>query len=222
MKTKMIILLIAVMSIMACENQDIEFGDYEYTAAYFPFQTPARSLILGKYDLGVNENDNNSKFEIGVTMTGVYSNKENRSIHYQVAPELLDGVENVVALPENYYSIQTPSPVTIPEGSVKGKIEVQLTDAFFDDPLSFAPVETVNYVVPMLITEVENLDSLLVGKPLDGIVNPSRLIAEDWEHTPKDYILYGIKFINKYHAIYLRRGADVMTNASNETQFHPQ
>ncbi|SNR66100.1 protein of unknown function [Lutibacter agarilyticus] len=217
MKTKILILLVAVISIMACENQDIEFGDYDFTAVYFPFQTPARSLILGKYDLGVNENDNNSKFEIGVTMTGVYSNKENRSVHFQVAPELLDGVENVVALPENYYTIETPSPVTIPKGSVKGRIEVQLTDAFFEDPLSFAPEKTVNYVVPVLITEVENLDTLLVGKPLEGIINPSRVNEEDWEFTPKDYTLYGIKFMNKYQAIYLRRGVDVMTNAANET-----
>jgi hypothetical protein len=67
----------------------------------------------------------------------------------------------------------------------------------------------------MLITEVENLDSVLRGSPL--VDNPSRVIAADWAILPKDYTLYGIKFINKYHAMYLRRGVDEMTNAGGTT-----
>jgi hypothetical protein len=217
MKTKIIILLVAVISIMACENQDIEFGDFDHTAVYFPYQTPARKLILGKYEKGINENDNNKKFEIAVTMTGVYSNKQDRKVSFELAPQLLDDVDNVMALPQSYYSIETQSPITIPKGSIKGRISIQLTDAFFDDPLSFAPKDSVNYVIPLLLTDKENLDSLLVGKPLQGVTNPSRVNAEDWEFAPKDYTLFGIKFMNKYEAIYLRRGVDVMTDAANET-----
>ena len=41
--------------------------------------------------------------------------------------------------------------------------------------------------------------------------------AEDWDVLPKDYILYAIKYINKYHANYLRRGKDVITGDKNET-----
>ena len=215
MKTKLLILLAVVMSFVACENQEIEFEDFGTTACYFPFQTPARSLILGKYELGINENDNNHLFEIGVTMSGVYNNNTDRAVYFQLAPELLNNVENVTVLPSSYYSIETPSPVTIPAGSIKGKITVQLTDNFFQDTLSFAPVDEVNYVIPLLITQIENLDTLLSGKP--AVANPSRVNAEDWEIAPKDYTLFGIKFMNKYQAYYLRRGVDVMTNASNES-----
>lgn len=222
MKAKLFILIAAVLGFVACENQENDFEDYGNTACYFPFQTPARSLILGKYDLGYNDNDNNGKFEIGVTMTGVYANSHDRKIHYKVAPELLNDVGNVKALPESYYTIETPSPVTIPAGSIKGRISVQLNDAFFGDTLAFAPLNQVNYVVPLLITNIENMDTLLVGIP--AVSNPSRVNKDDWEVTPKDYTLYGIKFINKFHAYYLRRGVDKMTSnatgASEQSVYH--
>ncbi|MDX1283361.1 MAG: DUF1735 domain-containing protein, partial [Draconibacterium sp.] len=112
MKTKLIILFAVVLGFVACNNHDIEFEDYGTTACYFPFQTPARSLILGKYDLGINENDNNKRFEIGVTMTGVYENNSDRLVHFKLAPELLNDVANVKILPESYYTIETSSPVT--------------------------------------------------------------------------------------------------------------
>lgn len=217
MKTNILILLVVAMTFLSCNNEDIEFGDFETTAVYFPYQSPARSLILGKYSQGVNENDNNQMFEIGVTMSGVYSNKKNRQVGFELAPELLNNVENVMALPQNYYTIETSSPLTIPSGSINGRISVKLTDAFFDDPLSYAPQDSVNYVIPLVITDIQQLDTLLVGMPLDGVINPSRVNVEDWEIAPKDYTLYGIKFMNKYQAQYLRRGEDVMTNSANET-----
>lgn len=216
MKTKIFLIIAVLLGILACENQDTDFEDFGTTACYFPFQTPARTLILGRYDQGFNDNDNAHRFEIGVTMGGVYENTEDRKVYFEFAPQLMEGHDSIVkVLPDSYYSIETTSPVTIPAGSTKGRIMVQLNDAFFDDTLSFAPVNQVYYVVPMLITGVENLDSILSGKP--AVDNPSRLVAEDWDIEPKDYTLYGIKFINKYHAMYLRRGVDAMTTADETT-----
>ncbi len=214
MKTKLLILLAFALSFAACENQDKDFDDFGRTAVYFPYQTPARSLILGKYDLGFNDNDNKLRFEIGVTMSGVYTNDSERKVHYRLAPELLDGVTNVQALPSAYYTIEGESPVSIPAGSTKGRIPVQLTDAFLDDTLSFAKLKETHYVIPLLITEIENLDTLLTGTPF--VDNPSRVNADDWDVQPKDYTLFGIKFMNKYQGIYLRRGVDEMTNAAGE------
>jgi len=220
MKTKLFLIIAVLFSIVACENQDTDFDDFGTTSCYFPFQTPARSLILGKYDLGFNDNDNLHRFEIGVTMGGVYENTEDRTVYFELAPQLLQDNDSIVkVLPASYYTIETSSPVTIPAGSFKGRILVQLTDAFFDDTLSFAPLNEVNYVIPLLIIGVVNLDTVLSGNPL--VPNPSRLIAGDWATPPKDYTLYGIKFINKYHAMYLRRGVDAMTPAGGTTVLSP-
>ena len=211
-KLKSLLIVAVVFSVLACENQENDFDDFGSTSVYFPFQTPVRTLIQGKYDLGFNENDNNGRFEIGVVMSGVYNNDKNRRVHFELAPELIDaaalGVDtvNVQVLPASYYTIEQESPVTIPSGSTDGRIPIQLNDAFFDDPLSFAEFEEVHYVVPLLITEIEELDSLLTGIPV--VNDPIKIRDEDWNPAPKDYTLFGIKFMNKYQGIYLRRGED--------------
>lgn len=209
MKVKLLVLAV-VLGFIACENQEIEFEDYGTTAVYFPIQNPARTLILGKYDVGLNDNDNNYRFEIGVTLAGVYSNKENRKVHFELDNDILAEVTNVKALPSDYYTIETESPVTIPSGSLKGRITIQLNEQFFKDTLSFASLNQVNYAVPLIITKVENVDTVLRGVSI--VDNPSRVRIEDWSTLPKDYTLYGIKYINKYHGYYLRCGVDVMTN----------
>jgi hypothetical protein len=211
-KLKFVAIIAMVISVIACENQDNDFEDFGSTSVYFPFQTPVRTLIQGEYDLGFNENDNNGRFEIGVVMSGVYNNDKDRRVHFELAPDLIDaaalGVDtvNVQILPPSYYTIEQESPVTIPSGSINGRIPVQLSDAFFDDPLSFAEFEEVHYVIPLRITDYEELDSLLTGVPL--VENPIKIRDEDWDPLPKDYTLFGIKFMNKYQAIYLRRGED--------------
>lgn len=213
---KFLLICAMAFSILACENQINEFPDFGSTSVYFPFQTPVRTLIQGKYDLGFNDNDNKGRFEIGVIMTGVYNNSIDRKVHFELAPELIDaaalGVDtvNVELLPASYYTIEQQSPVTIPAGSIDGRISIQLNDAFFDDPKSFAEFGEVHYVIPLKITNFENLDSLLVGVPADGVSNPIRIKEDDWQILPKDYTLFGIKYMNKYQGIYLRRGEDAV------------
>ena len=219
---KYLLICVTAFSILACENQINEFPDFGSTSVYFPFQTPVRTLIQGKYDLGFNDNDNMGRFEIGVTMTGVYNNNIDRKVHFELAPDLIDaaalGVDtvNVELLPASYYTIEQQSPVTIPAGSIKGRIPVQLNDAFFDDPKSFAEFGEVHYVIPLKITNFEQLDMLLTGEPAEGVTNPIRIKADDWQTLPKDYTLFGIKYMNKYQGIYLRRGEDAAVG-SNES-----
>jgi len=232
MKINKIIIFVFAIALISCENQEISFPDYGSTSVYFPFQTPVRTLIQGKYDLGNNDNDNLGRFEIGVIMSGVYENAIDRKVDFIVDPDLIDptklGVQSVnyiigegdnkivnpiQILPSSYYTIDQ-SPVTVPSGSTKGRIGVQLTDAFFEDPLSFGEFGAVNYVVPIRITNYEGFDVLLDGVPADGITDPKRLIATDWSTLPKDYTLFGIKFINKFEGIYLRRGEDKVVGTS--------
>lgn len=221
MKIKYLTIICAIaFSFMACENQENDFDDFGSTSVYFPFQTPIRTIIQGEYDLGYNENDNNGIFEIGVVMSGVYENDINRKVYFELAPDLIDAAAlgldtvNVKVLPSSYYTIQQESPVTIPSGSTKGRIPVQLSDAFFDDPQSFGDFGEVHYVVPLRITDYEELDSLLVGVPAEGVTNPIKINADDWETQPKDYTLFGIKFMNKYEGMYLRRGEDKIVGTS--------
>ena len=225
MKNKLIIVIALVMTLVACENQDRTFPDFGSTSVYFPFQTPARTLILGKYDLGFNENDNNYRFEIGLTMSGVYENTRDRQVSFELAPDLIDaatlGVDtvNVKALPASYYTIEQTSPLTIPAGSIKGRIPVQLTDAFFEDPLAIAEENDVHYVIPVRITGFQELDSLLTGVP--AVYNPIKIRNEDWTTLPKDYTLYGIKFINKYSGTHLRRGESTVVGSSQSIKYDP-
>lgn len=225
MKKKLVIIFAFVFTFMACENQENVFPDFGSTAVYFPFQTPIRTLIQGRYDLGFNENDNLGRFEIGVTMSGVFENTVDRQVGFELAPDLIDaallGLDtvNVKVLPPAYYTIEQTSPVTIPAGSIKGRIPVQLNDAFFDDPLAYAGEDEVHYVLPLKITSFQGLDSLLTGVP--AVANPIRIRAEDWSTLPKDYTLYGIKFINKYSGIHLRRGQDKVVGTSQSVKRDP-
>lgn len=201
----------------SCENQPIEFDDFETKACYFPYQSPARTIILGKYDEGFNDNDNKGQFQIGVKMTGVYENDVNRKVYFELDTAIMSNVANIKYLPATHYSIITTSPVIIPKGHTEGRITVQLTDAFFNDPKSvstffvYSVVPVCNYAIPLKITKTEGLDSILVGKP--AVENPNRTVAADWAIRPRDYTLYAIKYINKYHGNYLRRGADKVLNS---------
>lgn len=220
MKIKLVIIALVLLGITACENQEFTVRDFDSTSVFFPYQTPARTLLLGNYDLGFNDNDNNGKFEIGVVMSGVFENTEDRKVHFELAPELIDattlGVDsvNVQLLPATHYTIEKESPVTIPSGSINGRIPIQLNDAFFDDPLSIAPEGTTHYVIPLKITDFENLDSLLTGVPI--VDNPTKVLTTDYSSAPKDYTLFGIKYINEYHGKYLRRGADKVSGSLTE------
>lgn len=221
MKIKLVLILVLAFSLMACENQDNIVEDFGSTTVFFPFQTPVRTLVLGNYDLGFNDNDNNGRFEIGVVMSGVFENKVDRSVSFELAPELIDAnvltdidSVNVQILPASYYTIEQASPVIIPAGSINGRIPIQLEDAFFEDTLSFGDFGDVHYVIPLRITDFQDLDSLLTGIP--AVDNPIKIREADWNPAPKDYTLFGVKFMNKYQAKYLRRGEDVATNNLGE------
>lgn len=200
----------------SCENGDWEFEDYDYSAVYFAYQSPVRTICLGD-DIFDTSLDNEYKAQIMATMGGVYSNKTNVEIGFRVDNTICDNLafeesgSNVVPMPSEYYSLLSDK-ITIKKGSVIGGVTIQLTDAFFNDPKALVN----NYVIPVVMTDVVNADSILSGKP--AVDNPRRGVAEDWEVQPKDYILYAIKYINKYDAVYLRRGVDVLSGSQVGTK----
>lgn len=215
------ILFIALISALvtgmftSCENGDWEFPDYEYSAVYFAYQSPVRTVVLGDdiYDTSL---DNEYKVQIMATMGGVYSNNSDVSIGFNVDETLVDGMafagsgNDILAMPASYYSLSSDK-ITIKKGSVIGGVTVQLTEAFFNDPLALS----TNYVIPVVMTNVVNADSILSGTPI--VADPKRGFAEDWDVQPKDYIMYAVKYINKYDAVYLRRGTDVLSGSQTGT-----
>lgn len=201
--------------VIGCTNQDIEFDDFQYQTVYFPFQTPLRSIMLGDEVIGDNSVDLAHAFDIGATMGGVYSNTQNRELSIELAPELAANITDASGnplsiLPANYYEA-TFDKLTIPAGSFFGQVRVNLTDAFFNDPLSVG----LHYVIPVRITQAT--DSILQGSKSGTVTNHDPRIPEHWVVTPKDYTLFGVKYINPTHGVYLLRGS--RTNLSDNSVF---
>ena len=71
--------------------------------------------------------------------------------------------------------------IVIPKGESVGGVEVQLEDDFFDDPLSV----TNHYVIPVRMIKATGVDSIL---------------------SEKNFVLYAVKYVNRYHAEYLING----------------
>ena len=201
------------LTFTSCYNADKEFPDYEGgTTAYFAYQFPVRTLILGN-DIYDNTLDNEHKCRIWATMGGTYTGRDG------VADVIIDETlcDNlwfvdeggnrtfrVTPMPTDYYHLVGS---TIPyKGEPRGYIEVEFTDKFFNDPKA---VETT-YVIPLLMTKVTGIDHILTGTPREGL-KPSRTNTGDWDVLAKDYVLYCVKYMNPWQGKYIRRGVDNVT-----------
>jgi hypothetical protein len=199
----------SLILLSGCENEEQSFPDYGRTTVYFAYQYPLRTIVLGNDETFDNAIDNQHKCIIKATMGGVYGNGSNPTVDITVVNSLCDdlsftGGGNVVPMPSSYYNLLSDK-IVIPKGEISGGVEVQLTDAFFADPKS---IETT-YVIPLVMSNVQNADSILSGTP--NVENPDRCVAGNWSVAPKDYILYAVKYVNPWDAVYLRRGVDQVT-----------
>ena len=214
---RVILLCFLLVGFMSCNNQEQVFPDYAYTTGYFPYQYPVRTLLLGNDMLYDNSNDNAHKFVISATMGGVYENTKNRAFTFRVDNSLCDNVlfrtsgKSVKVLPSNYYSLSSPDKIIIGSGNMSGGIEVQLTDAFFNDPEAIS----LNYVIPLKLVSVDGLDSLLVGR--STLPNPDPRVAGDWTIVPKDFTMFAIKFRNPFDGTFLHRGRTEVSGSIQET-----
>ena len=197
----------------SCYNADREFPDYqEGTTAYFAYQNPVRTLVLGN-DIYDNTLDNEHKCRIWATMGGTYTGR-NATVDVAAIDTICNNLwfvdaggnasTPVLPLPQTHYKLLSNS---IPyNGDVRGYVEVQFTDAFFNDPKS---VENT-YVIPLVMSNPQGVDHILTGKPREGLT-PSRINTEDWEVLSKDYVLYLVKYMNPWQGKYIRRGVDNVT-----------
>lgn len=210
MKKVLIYIIILLIGIVACDNQEQIFDDFEYKSVYFPYQLPLRTLSLGE-DRVDNTLDKAFQFDIGVTIGGMYKNNKDWTVDYVVDNSLTDSVYNssngakILPLPSSYYTLSPLNTITIPKGLYNGRLRVQLTEAFFNDSIAI----TGQYVVPLRITGT-SADSVLSG--LAAVPNPDPRIISDWEAgmVPKNWVMFGIKYVNAYHGNYLQRGRDII------------
>ncbi|SIS89360.1 DUF5627 domain-containing protein [Belliella pelovolcani] len=208
MKKVLFSMVIMIIGVSSCVNQDWEFPDFDYQTVYFAHQYPVRTITQGE-DIFDTTLDNEGKFRIMATTGGVYTSRQQLRLGIEMDPTLAEnllfseGGDEVRVLPTEYFQMAA-SEIIIPRGEIIGGVEVQLTGAFFDDPLAIKNT----YVVPLRITSVDNADSILVGR--STLPNPNPHVIGDWDVTPKDFVLYAVKYINPWHGIYLRRGQDVI------------
>ncbi len=213
---KTVFLALALCLLTACHNKPFDYRDFDYQTVCFPFQYPVRTLSLGN-DVIDNSLDRAHKFHIGVVLGGVYLNNDlTRKVFYEVDESLVpDNLYNAAGerlrvLPKRYYTLTPEGSVSIPEGKLNGLIQVHLTDEFFADPDAHKGV----YVIPMRITDAERVDSILSGRA--AVANPDLHEAGHWEVAPKDYTLFGVKYVNPYHGKWLRRGALIVKDAAGQ------
>ena len=203
----------------SCYNTDHEFPDYQGgTTAYFAYQYPVRTLVLGN-DIYPNSLDNEHKCQIWATMGGAYGGRD-AIVDFVVDPSLCDNLwfldefgradKPVIPMPTEYYTLLDNK---IPyNGNPRGFVEVQFTDAFFNDPKA---IENT-YVIPLLITRATGIDHIFTGTP--AVSSPVRTNAEDWKVLPKDYVLYCVKYMNPWQGKYIRRGVDNVTEKGEVKQ----
>ena len=75
-KSFWIIAAMAGVLFTACENGDRDFPDFKYSAVYFAYQSPIRTITLGEDPSVDNSLDNEHKCQIMATIAGVYENKK--------------------------------------------------------------------------------------------------------------------------------------------------
>jgi hypothetical protein len=211
------------LSFASCYNADKEFPDYEGgTTAYFAYQYPVRTVILGN-DIYDNTLDNQHKIQIWSTMGGAYGGRD-AYVDIVVDETLCDNLfftddggnaaAPVLPMPKEYYTLLDSK---IPyNGEPRGYVEVQLTDAFFNDPKAIQNT----YVIPLLMTGKNGFDHILTGTLREGLElqQTSRTNTEDWDVLAKDYVLYCVKYMNPWQAKYIRRGVDNVTEKGVTTQ----
>lgn len=186
----MSLMLLAAVATTSCENGDRDFDDFEGgTTVYFPYQYPVRTILLGDGVEYSTELDNAHRFKVMGYGAGTYDSYE-FTFNVAVDESLLQDVtfkdgRPVTILPSSYY--QLGSTTSTYAGNRMSGVEVQLTDAFFQDPASIAQT----YVLPLRMSGVKGASKILEGM---------------------DYTLYCVRYVNPWEGYYLVKG----TNADLE------
>jgi len=208
---------------IACGRDDAKEGDKgsatnpenSDTYVYFANQYPVRTILLGttwEYD---NTLDNEHKCGIYATIGGNTYKSIKGYVELAVDESLVknlymeDGITPVKAMPRNYYSLSS-STIGFDNVTTDGVI-VEFSDAFFKDPDAVKNT----YVIPLVMTSQTGLGSIKKGKSKDGL-SGSRTNPKVWDEQPMDFVLYCVKYMNKYSGDWITNG----TNSIKDLRIH--
>jgi len=206
---KILIILILSIGLIACV--DNKFEDFNYTAGYFPYQ-----YSVCTFNLNDSTNGSAYKFQIPAIMGGVYKNTADRIFDIEIATDLCtravfaSTMDTIHLMPSAYYTLGSSGKLIIPAGKFNGSIDLQFTDAFFNDPLA----SKLYYVIPIRIKSVTSLDSVLRGK--STLDKPDPRVSSQWSILPKDFVMIAVKYINKYQGNYFHRGTNIVKDPSDK------
>lgn len=191
---------IAMLATTSCESGNQEFDYDGETSVYYSKPSYVRTVEMGEDpDLDLTE-DNLHNINILAFCGGGYGNGNNVTVDYLVDPTLIEGKSMIyndkeramTLMPQEYYTIENANQFVIAKGNLKGGPKIHLTDAFFADAKSL----DVNYVIPIKLTKATGVDKIIEGQ---------------------DYTVCAVKFVNPWHAVYLRRGKDHVAYADGTT-----
>lgn len=189
-----------MLATTSCESGNQEFDYDGETSVYYSKPSYVRTVEMGEDpDLDLTE-DNLHNINILAFCGGGYGNGNNVTVDYLVDPTLIEGKSMIyndkeramTLMPQEYYTIENANQFVIAKGNLKGGPKIHLTDAFFADAKSL----DVNYVIPIKLTKATGVDKIIEGQ---------------------DYTVCAVKFVNPWHAVYLRRGKDHVAYADGTT-----
>lgn len=193
MKKIWIFALFAV-AMTSCYDEYIK--DYEHNGVYFPYQTNVRTFVVGE----------GMKIEVGAALAGVLENTSDRVVQYRIKNDLVTpsilatmkngqnyiknavaGVNELLPMPDDYYTLSNPTEMVIHKGSHGGTVIVRPDSVkFLSDPNTLK----ATYALPFYI---ESADA-------DSIVEPMR------------YAVIGLKYENMLFGNYWHGGVRIIKN----------
>lgn len=188
---KILFFTLGLFSLTSCYEDYVK--DYDWTGVYFAKQHNVRTLVVGE----------NMSIEVGVQLSGVLKNEENRDISYRINNDLVGaegailgfqehqdafvkdffsetGVTEITAMPTDWYSCANEAVITIPKGDHLGRMKVE----FDAEKFLNAPKDTKlpYYILPLEITDAPGVDKIVEGKSttLIGIRYENTLFGNYW------------------------------------------
>lgn len=179
------IFLLLAAAMTSCYDEYVK--DYDYDGIYFPYQENVRTFVVGE----------GMKIEVGAVLAGVLENNENRVVRYQIKNDLVNsdvlakmksgqgyiknsvaGVEQLLSMPSDYYSLSNEEEMVIPKGSHGGTITVYADSAKF---LADSRTLKANYALPFYI-ESADADSIIEDKrsSVIGLKYENMLFGNYW------------------------------------------